>query len=195
MISISQPTVINKKWLRNYDFASLGLHTAQSLKYNLSRLQRGNGSLVMPENKWGRMTLRNGNNEEQELKNVLVSLRKRNKVVTSHFVDESGSLVELCQTGIYDVNIDIGLIGSDDDWSAYPEEDLLKLVNFLTSVEKNPIPVLSVQNDFLDLFDISDICVTEMQLRQTTYSNMQYLKLVCLADCASSAYGRTENNI
>ena len=195
MISFSQPTLVNKKWLRNYDFANLGLSTAHGLKYNLSRLKKGNGSLCMPGNKWGRMTLRNANNERLELSNVLISLRKRNKVVTSHFVDESGCLVELCQTGLYDVNIDIGFIGSSEDLDGYPEDEMNEIMHFLEVVERYPIATLSVQNDFLDIFGICDICVTEVQVRQSTFSNMQYVKLICLSDCSEAAFKQTLNNI
>lgn len=125
------------------------------------------------------LLLRLEDGTELSLPDAVVAMTRTKQIVTTAVVGMAGTVKEYIADGDFDINIAVGLQGTQDGLIAdvYPEEALRQLRKFL-EVDK-PI---QVQSAFFDLFEINRLVIKSYSLTQATASNYQELSISALSD-------------
>ncbi len=97
----------------------------------------------------------------------------------------SGTVKEYISAGDYDLNIAVGIAAREGDRLSdrYPEEEMRLVRDFLD--DDKP---LTIQSNFLDLFEINRIVIKSYSLTQQTESNYQDLIISALSDEEYNVY-------
>jgi hypothetical protein len=113
---------------------------------------------------------------------AVVSVTRRKEIVTTRVVGGNGTIKEFIADGDMDISITIGIVATADDGKtllhdAYPEEEMRILLKILDSRKS-----IDVFSDFLELFEISKIVITDYSLVQTTHTNRQVVTINTVSD-------------
>lgn len=131
------------------------------------------------------VTLRREDGQELILPDVVVGLSRAKHIVTTQVVGMSGTVKEYISAGDYDLNIAVGIAAREGDRLSdrYPEEEMRLVRDFLD--DDKP---LTIQSNFLDLFEINRIVIKSYSLTQQTESNYQDLIISALSDEEYNVY-------
>ncbi|MBQ7684949.1 MAG: hypothetical protein IJT48_10715, partial [Bacteroidaceae bacterium] len=123
--------------------------------------------------------------ERLEINDAVVTLTRKRNIVSTAMVGMDGTVKEYINEGDYDIDITVGIQAVRDGRivDEYPSEGIAQLRGFLD--EK---ATLNVYSEFLDIFDITKMVVTEVKLTQNTASNYQTLAIKALSDEEYNVY-------
>ena len=131
------------------------------------------------------LTLEREDGERLEINDAVVTLTRKRNIVSTAMVGMDGTVKEYINEGDYDIDITVGIQAVRDGRivDEYPSEGIAQLRGFLD--EK---ATLNVYSEFLDIFDITKMVVTEVKLTQNTASNYQTLAIKALSDEEYNVY-------
>jgi hypothetical protein len=114
---------------------------------------------------------------------AVVSVTRRKEIVTTRVVGGNGTVKEFIADDDVDISITIGIVATKNGdektlaWDEYPEDELRKMRKILDARKS-----IDVFSDFLDLFEISKIVVTDYNLVQSTHTNRQVVTINAVSD-------------
>ena len=124
------------------------------------------------------LTLAYGGKNRQEiiLKECVCMVTLEKNIVQTALQGRNGTIKEYISDGDYQVEIAAAITSEKDD---YPKEELKKLMGMLQTNESIDV---AANNDFLNLFGISNLIVKSYGFNQETHSNRQTFTVCCLSD-------------
>ena len=131
------------------------------------------------------LTLEKESGERLVINDAVVGVNQAKNIVTTQLVGMKGTVKEYISDGDYSLNIVVGVVAVRDGKivDEYPEDGLRELRSFLK--ENTP---LSVHSEFLDIFDINKIVVTNFSAVQATESNYQSVSISAISDEEYNVY-------
>lgn len=123
--------------------------------------------------------------ERLEINDAVVSLTRKRNIVSTSMVGMDGTVKEYINEGDYDIEIAVGIQAVRDGRivDEYPSEGIRELRKFLDDKA-----AIGVYSEFLSLFDIDKMVVTEVKLTQNTASNYQTLAIKAVSDKDYNVY-------
>lgn len=123
--------------------------------------------------------------ERLEINDAVVTLQRQRNIVSISMVGMDGTVKEYINEGDYSIDIAVGIQAVSDGRivDEYPADGIRELRKYLD--EKAP---LNVYSEFLDIFDITKMVVTEVKLTQNTASNYQTLAIKAVSDGEYNVY-------
>lgn len=117
-------------------------------------------------------------NKSALLTTVLMTVSQQRNIVTTAIQGRNGTIKEFINEGDYQINLKGALVGVDS--YSYPTvemRDLLELLQVQSALE--------VVSDFLRLFDVNNLVVTDYSFpQQEGYQNVQLFDINCISDTA-----------
>lgn len=131
------------------------------------------------------LTFENAAGERLVMNDAVVAVSRQKNIVSTQIVGMDGTVKEYINDGDYNLNIVVGIAAVRDGVivDEYPADGLRELRTFLD--EKAP---LSVQSDFLDVFDINRLVIKSFSVTQDTASNYQSVSLSAVSDEEYNVY-------
>lgn len=125
------------------------------------------------------LTLCKENGDTLTINDAVVSLSREKHIVRTTLVGLNGTIKEYICNGDYDINITVGIVAVENGQivDEYPEKGISEIKEFLD--ENKAIKVTSV---FFNIFDITQIVLTQFSLRQDTDSSRQTIDIKALSD-------------
>lgn len=119
------------------------------------------------------------------MNDAVVALTRRRNVVTTSMVGMNGTVKEYINDGDYQLNIMVGVQALKDGVivDEYPKEGIQKLREYFDETK-----AIDVRSEFLRLFDINSIVITEFAVVQATESNYQPISITALSDTDYNVY-------
>lgn len=111
-----------------------------------------------------------------EFVECLIRINQSKHIVTTALQGRNGTVKEYISDGDYLLNIEAGVISENGVYD-YPIDKMSQLARLLKLNE-----TLSVQSDFLDVFGIDSVVVSDYGLTQETHSNRQSIQISLLSD-------------
>jgi hypothetical protein len=113
---------------------------------------------------------------------AVVSVNRRKEIVSTRVVGGNGTVKEFIADDDVDISITIGITATASDektllHDSYPEEEIRKMRRILDARKS-----VDVFSDFLDLFEVSKIVITDYSLVQTTHTNRQVVTINAVSD-------------
>lgn len=132
-----------------------------------------------------RLTFENAAGERLVMNDAVVAVSRQKNIVSTQIVGMDGTVKEYINDGDYNLNIVVGIAAVRDGVivDEYPADGLRELRTFLD--EK---AALSVQSDFLDVFDINRLVIKSFSVTQDTASNYQSVSLSAVSDEEYNVY-------
>lgn len=113
-----------------------------------------------------------------EIDAVLFTVNRSKNIVRTQVQGRNGTVKEYISDGDYEVSIAGVLVGQYP--RQYPEEDMERLLEIC-----NAQVAIGVQSRFLQLFNITDLVITEREFTQRQgYANTQVFQIRALSDSA-----------
>ena len=131
------------------------------------------------------LTLEREDGERLEMNDAVVTLTRKRNIVSTSMVGMDGTVKEYINEGDYDIEITVGIQAVSDGHivDEYPSDGIRELRKFLDEKE-----ALNVHSEFLDIFDITKMVVTEVKLTQNTACNYQTLAIKAVSDGEYNVY-------
>ena len=131
------------------------------------------------------LTLEREDGERLEMNDAVVTLQRQRNIVSTPMVGMDGTVKEYINEGDYSIDIAVGIQAVSDGHivDEYPSDGIRELRKFLDEKE-----ALNVHSEFLDIFDITKMVVTEVKLTQNTASNYQTLAIKAVSDDDYNVY-------
>lgn len=155
---------------------------------NVERQDTGGGAAsigVHPDEALGRFyetDLALGTTENADdiiMTDAVCSVSTSKKIVKTALVGLSGTIKEYISTGDYEVSIIIGLVAVENGQvvDKYPADGVRDLRALLDRTH-----ALYVDSEFLRLFDITRLVITDYTIEQMTHSNRQIINIRAISD-------------
>lgn len=131
------------------------------------------------------LTFENATGKRLVMNDAVVAVSRQKNIVSTQMVGMDGTVKEYINDGDYNLNIVVGIAAVRDGVivDEYPADGLRELRSFLD--EKS---ALSVQSDFLDVFDINRLVIKSFSVTQDTASNYQSVSLSAVSDEEYNVY-------
>lgn len=125
------------------------------------------------------LTFKNSNGERLVMNDAIVAISRSKNIVTTQMVGMNGTVKEYINDGDYSLNIVVGVAAVRDGVivDEYPKEGLEELRKFLDEKQ-----ALTVESEFLKIFDIDSIVVKSFSVSQDTASNYQSVSISAVSD-------------
>lgn len=131
------------------------------------------GSLTFPLDSYFDLDGNQINYNRLEIDTVILIVSQTKNIVTTSIQGQAGTIKEYVSDGDYVIKVSGGLFGDE-----YPEEDFNTLIKILNA----PI-ALDVKSDYLELFGIDKIVITDYNTPQEKgVQNAQYFEITALSD-------------
>lgn len=113
------------------------------------------------------------------MNDAIVAISRAKNIVTTQMVGMNGTVKEYINDGDYSLNIVVGVAAVRDGVivDEYPKEGLEELRKFLDKKQ-----ALTVESEFLKIFDIDSIVVKSFSVSQDTASNYQSVSISAVSD-------------
>lgn len=113
------------------------------------------------------------------MNDAIVAISRAKNIVTTQMVGMNGTVKEYINDGDYSLNIVVGVAAVRDGVivDEYPKEGLEELRKFLDEKQ-----ALTVESEFLKIFDIDSIVVKSFSVSQDTASNYQSVSISAISD-------------
>lgn len=123
--------------------------------------------------------------EQLDMKDAVVSVSRKKNIVTTQLVGMDGTVKEYVNADDYSIKIAVGVQAVKDGVfvDEYPTEGIKELRKFFDLNE----PIM-VSSEFLKIFDIDRLVITDFAVNQTTESNYQPITLSALSDAEYNVY-------
>lgn len=110
---------------------------------------------------------------------AVCSVSASRNIVKTALVGLKGTVKEYIAAGDYEISITVGLVAVEDGKvvDKYPAEGVRKLREVLDHPE-----ALSVDSEFLRLFEINRLVIVDYKIDQMTYSNRQVVTIKAISD-------------
>lgn len=115
-----------------------------------------------------------------EIEDAVCKVNRAKSIVKTQLVGMEGTVKEYISMGDYDINIDFNIVSCDSQGNVideYPAEGV-KMVEEIFSINN----ALEVKSDFLALLGITKLVISDLQISQQTYSNVQSVSISALSD-------------
>lgn len=125
------------------------------------------------------LTFENSKGERLVMNDAIVAISRAKNIVTTQMVGMNGTVKEYINDGDYSLNIVVGVAAVRDGVivDEYPKEGLEELRKFLDEKQ-----ALTVESEFLKIFDIDSIVVKSFSVSQDTASNYQSVSISAVSD-------------
>lgn len=125
------------------------------------------------------LTFKNAKGERLVMNDAIVAISRAKNIVTTQMVGMNGTVKEYINDGDYSLNIVVGVAAVRDGVivDEYPKEGLEELRKFLDEKQ-----ALTVESEFLKIFDIDSIVVKSFSVSQDTASNYQSVSITAVSD-------------
>ena len=185
-------TNINYKFIASGAMMSLkgAIHrlipTVENTTVKIERLSSsGSGIGVVPgdyQGKFFEVSLSLGKTQsadEMKMEEAICSISRAKHIVKTQLTGLDGTIKEYINNGDYDINISVGLVAIEDGviTDQYPADGIRAIKELLDHNEP-----LFVNSEFLQLFDITKIVITDYAIQQMTHSNRQVISIKALSD-------------
>lgn len=123
--------------------------------------------------------------EQLEMNDAVVSVSRKKNIVTTQLVGMDGTVKEYVNADDYSIKIAVGVQAVKDGVfvDEYPTEGIKELRKFFDLNE----PIM-VSSEFLKIFEIDRLVITDFAVNQTTESNYQPITLSALSDAEYNVY-------
>ncbi len=125
------------------------------------------------------LTFENSKGERLVMNDAIVAISRAKNIVTTQMVGMNGTVKEYINDGDYSLNIVVGVAAVRDGVivDEYPKEGLEELRKFLDEKQ-----ALTVESEFLKIFDIDSIVIKSFSVSQDTASNYQSVSISAISD-------------
>ena len=119
------------------------------------------------------------------MNDAVVSVSRKKNIVTTQLVGMDGTVKEYVNADDYSIKIAVGVQAVKDGVfvDEYPTEGIKELRKFFDLNE----PIM-VSSEFLQIFEIDRLVITDFAVNQTTESNYQPITLSALSDAEYNVY-------
>ena len=125
-------------------------------------------------------------NKSLEIDMVLIDVSMSKNIIKTPIQGMNGTVKEYISDGDYVINIQGGIFNNKDS-NAYPEDDVLTLIEICQKQES-----IRVISKFLEHFDISDIVIENYKLSaKEATSNVQFFTINAISDMPKELIFRT----
>ncbi len=110
---------------------------------------------------------------------AVCSVSMAKNIVKTALVGAKGTIKEYISDGDFDITISVGLVAVEDGKivDKYPADGVRDLRELFKVSE-----AIYVKSDFLQLFDITKIVITDFDVEQMTHSNRQIVQIKAISD-------------
>lgn len=115
-----------------------------------------------------------------KIKDAVCSVNRQKNIVKTSLVGLSGTIKEYINMGDYDITINFGIVATSGDGELVDEYPTDGVEAFRRFFELNKS--VFVVSDFLGIFEITRIVLTDISIPQETWSNVQQVTVKAVSD-------------